>query len=211
MPPMPRANFVRDVVAQQPVDRVALIARTRDGQRVEHDFGPLVDRARRLAGTLAGLGVRRGDVVLTLIGSRVEWVETMLACFTAGYVVLPCSEQLRAHDLRQRLEVTEPKVIVADERNRAVVEDAQPRCRVLLVPDASVYDAEPAPYVELADTDPCLLTMTSGTSGPAKAVLHGQRYLAGQRLQVEHWLGVQPDDVVWCTAATGWSKSARNS
>ncbi|MDQ1702398.1 MAG: acetyl-CoA synthetase, partial [Frankiaceae bacterium] len=80
-----------------------------------------------------------------------------------------------------------------------------------LLPDPSAYDAEPAPNADLAPTDPCLLTMTSGTAGPPKAVLHGQRYLTGQRLQAEHWLGAQRSDIVWCTAATGWSKSARNS
>ena len=29
-------------------------------------------------------------------------------------------------------------------------------------------------------------------------------------MQAEHWLGAQPGDLVWCTAASGWSKSARN-
>ncbi|MBF6621843.1 MAG: AMP-binding protein [Patulibacter sp.] len=38
-----------------------------------------------------------------------------------------------------------------------------------------------------------------------------QRYLAGQRIQAEHWFDVQPGDVAWCTAASGWSKSARNA
>src|SRR5436853_5118419 len=177
-------NFVRDVVAPLPA-AVALVERTRNGSRAEHLGSALVDRSRRLATTLAGLGVRRGDVVLTLIGSRVEWVETMLACFTAGYVVLPCSEQLRAHDLRLRLDITRPAAIVADERNRAVVEEAKPDCPVLLVPDTSIYTAEPAPYTELASTDACLMTMTSGTSGPPKAVLHGQRSISGQQLQAE--------------------------
>ena len=40
--------------------------------------------------------------------------------------------------------------------------------------------------------------------------MHGQRYLTGQALQAEHWLAPQPGDLVWCTAASGWSKSARN-
>ena len=33
---------------------------------------------------------------------------------------------------------------------------------------------------------------------------------AGQRLQAEHWLDARPGELVWCTAASGWSKSARN-
>src|SRR5260370_234776 len=59
--------------------------------------------------------------------------------------------------------------------------------------------------------EPCLITFTSGTAGEPKAGVHGQRYLAGQRVQAEHWLAPQPGDLVWCTAASGWSKSARNA
>ncbi len=70
--------------------------------------------------------------------------------------------------------------------------------------------AEPAPAAELEPGDPCLITFTSGTTGEPTGVVHGQRYLPGQRLQAEHWLDARPGDLVWCTAATGWSKSARN-
>jgi acyl-coenzyme A synthetase/AMP-(fatty) acid ligase len=41
-------------------------------------------------------------------------------------------------------------------------------------------------------------------------VVHAYRYLAGQRIQAQHWLGSRPGELVWCTTATGWSKSARN-
>ena len=41
--------------------------------------------------------------------------------------------------------------------------------------------------------------------------MHGQRYLPGQRLQASHWLGAREGELVWCTAASGWSKSARNA
>ncbi|MGN6868602.1 MAG: AMP-binding protein, partial [Solirubrobacteraceae bacterium] len=71
--------------------------------------------------------------------------------------------------------------------------------------------SDPAPPTELEASDPCLITFTSGTTGEAKGVVHGQRYLPGQRLQAEHWLDARPGDLVWCTAATGWSKSARNT
>jgi acyl-coenzyme A synthetase/AMP-(fatty) acid ligase len=82
---------------------------------------------------------------------------------------------------------------------------------VIVVPDESLFAAEPAPAPDLAPEDPCLITFTSGTAGEPKGVQHGQRYLPGQRLQAEHWLDARAGELVWCTAASGWSKSARNS
>jgi acetyl-CoA synthetase len=203
-------NFSRDVVDGAAADRLAFVELGGDGSRREWSFGSVADRSARLAAALAGRGVARGDVVLTLVGNRAEWVLTMIACFRLGAVVLPCTEQLRAKDLSLRLAAAQPRLIVCDERNLGVLGDARPACDVVAVPDESLFAHEPLPSVELDATDPCLITFTSGTSGEPKAVLHGQRYLAGQRVQAEHWLAAQPGDLVWCTAASGWSKSARN-
>jgi acetyl-CoA synthetase len=200
-------NFARDVVEAAPADRLAIVELTRGGDRREWTFGDVADRSARLA---TRLGVNRGDTVLTLVGNRSEWVVTMVACFRIGAVVLPCNEQLRAKDLRQRLEVCRPAAIVCDERNRAELEAAKPDCPVHLIPDDSLFDAEPAAAADLDPRDPCLITFTSGTAGEPKAVLHAQRYLDGQRLQASRWLGAREGDLVWCTAASGWSKSARN-
>ncbi len=236
-------NFTRDVLDRLPPGQRALVELARDGSRREWSFGEVSDHSARLAGALARRGVGRGDVVMTLIGNRPEWVLAMLACFRLGAVVLPCTEQLRAKDLRLRLAVARPRLVLADERNRGELEAAlgiqpsvepvrddrsaveagpahrseveaapgSPRAvEVVLIPDNSLFDAEPAPAVDLADEDPCLITFTSGTAGEPKAVLHGQRYLLGQRLQATHWLGARTGELVWCTAASGWSKSARN-
>ena len=203
-------NFARDVFAPRERRQLALLELARDGGRREWSFGEVADRSARAAGALQRLGVRRGDVVMTLIGNRPEWVLSMLACMRIGAVALPCTEQLRAKDLRLRIAVTRPAVIVSDVRNREQLQAAQPACRVLYVPDDSLFAGEPAPAVELDETDPCLITFTSGTAGAPKAVVHAQRYLTGQRVQAAHWLGARPGELVWCTAASGWSKSARN-
>jgi acetyl-CoA synthetase len=68
----------------------------------------------------------------------------------------------------------------------------------------------PAAIAELAPDDPALIVFTSGTTGEPRAALHSQRYLPGQRAQAEGWLGARDGELVWCTTATGWSKSARN-
>jgi acetyl-CoA synthetase len=208
-------NFARDVVEAAPPERLALLELARDGRRHEWTFGEVADRSARLAGTLAARhGVRSGDIVMTVIGNRPEWVLTMVACFRIGAVALACNEQLRAKDLAQRIAAAGPKLILADERNSAEVSAATgpaPACSVLSVPDETLFDGEPAPAVDLDPLDPCLITFTSGTTGQPTGVVHGQRYLPGQRLQAEHWLDARPGDLVWCTAATGWSKSARNT
>jgi len=203
-------NFAREVVEAAPAERLALLELTRAGDRREWSFREVTDRSARLAGSLTRHGVGRGDVVMTLIGNRPDWVFAMVACFRIGAVVLPCTEQLRAKDLRLRLEAVRPSLIIADERNRTELEAAAPECEVVLVPDESLYAAAPAPAAELAPGDPCLITFTSGTAGEPKAVVHGQRYLDGQRLQAAQWLGPEADELVWCTASSGWSKSARN-
>jgi acyl-coenzyme A synthetase/AMP-(fatty) acid ligase len=205
-----RVNFARDVLQSQPSERLALVELARDGSRSEWTFGEIAQRSSKMASALLAQNVRRGDVVMTLIGNRPEWVLTMMACFRLGAVVLPCTEQLRAKDLRLRLEVAHPTLIVADVRNREQIEAAKPNCQVLYVPDESLPEAEDVPWAELAEGDPVLITFTSGTAGEPRAVVHGQRYLYGQRVQAEGWLGAQAGDLVWCTAASGWSKSARN-
>ena len=204
-------NFALDVVESAPAERLALVELDREGRRREWTFGQVADRSARLAGTFTSHNVRRRDVVLTLIGNRPEWVFTMVACFRIGAIALPCNEQLRANDLRRRIEVAHPKLIVADERNTSELGAARPDCPTLTIPDESLFaSSQPAPAAELKPTDPCLITFTSGTTGEPRGVVHGQRYLPGQRLQAEHWLGARPGDLVWCTAASGWSKSARN-
>ena len=211
-------NFSRDVLERLPADHTALVELARDGSRRSWTFAEVGARSASLAGSLRARGVGRGDVVMTLIGNRPEWVLAMCACFHIGAVVLPCTEQLRAKDLRARIAAAGPSLILADERNRAQLESAlagdagppQDPPSVLLVPDESLFAAAAVPPLELAPTDPCLITFTSGTAGEPKAVLHGQRYLDGQRLQADHWLNARAGELVWCTAASGWSKSARN-
>src|SRR3954453_21256456 len=117
-------NFARDLVAPAPPSRLALVALARDGNRQEISFGEVATRSARLAGALAARGVGRGDVVMTMIGNRPEWVYAMVACFRLGAAVLPSTEQLRPNDLKARFDKVEPRLVIADRRNLETVEAA---------------------------------------------------------------------------------------
>lgn len=201
-------SIVEDLAAAPPGP--ALIELARDGSRREHSFAEVADATARYAGSFVARGIGAGDVVITLVGNRPQWVLSMLACWRIGAVVLPCNEMLRAKDLALRIEIARPKLVVCDERNRAELERAGWSGETILIPDEDPADHEPAPAHPVTPGDPALMIFTSGTTGDPKPVVHTHGCLPGQRLQAEHWFDAKPGEVAWCTAASGWSKSARN-
>jgi len=207
-------NFTEDVLSSFPAARIAMVTVDESGTRREWGFGELNARAAGLAGALEARGVSRGDVVMTLIGNRAEWVLAMLACFRIGAVALPCNTQLRRADLAHRVAVAGPVLALGEERWLEQLPDGVDYMdlnEIDAILDEERPQAPPAMPADLDPGDPALIVFTSGTTGPAQAAVHPQRYLLGQRLQAERWLGARPGELAWCTAATGWSKSARNA
>jgi acyl-coenzyme A synthetase/AMP-(fatty) acid ligase len=206
-------NFVEDVMERSPASRLGIVAIDRNGNRRDWHFGELIARSAGVSGAFAARGVGRGDVVMTLVGNRVEWVLSMLACWRMGAVALPCNTQLRRHDIELRVAAAGPKLCVGEEGLLAELPDGVPAMTMADV--AAVLDEDrpqdtPAEIEEMAPENPALIVFTSGTTGEPRGVVHAYRYLLGQRTQAEHWLGSHRDELVWCTTATGWSKSARN-
>lgn len=207
-------NFINDVVESFPSARRAVIAIDRDGERRDWHFGELFAMSAGLSGAMVARGVRRGDVVMTLCGSRIEWVLAMLACFRMGAVAMPCNPQLRKDDLVHRVSAANPSLCIGDDDLLTELPDGVPHFD--LGDLAKIFDEDrpqepPAVAEDLAAEDPAAIIFTSGTTGESRGVVYSQRYLAGQRLQAESWFGGREGEIAWCTAAPGWSKSTRNS
>jgi acetyl-CoA synthetase len=204
-------SFVGSLVDEADPSRLALVAIGAEAERREITFGEVADRSALMAGALAARGVGPGDVVTTVVGNRPEWAYAMLACWRIGAIAQPCTEQLRPGDLSARIDAVGPSAVVADVRNLELVEASGFEGPVLAVPDERLFDADPVPAGSFPGDHPALIVFTSGTSGEPKPVRHGHGYLGGQALQAEHWYGALPGDLCWCTAASGWSLSARNA
>lgn len=198
---------------RSPASRLGIVAVDAGGNRRDWYFGELVAKSAGLSGAFAARGVERGDVVMTLVGNRIEWVLSLLACWRMGAVALPCSTQLRRHDLEHRVAVADPKLCVGEEDLLGELPDGvatMTMAEVAEVMDEDRPQEAPAAVEKIRPEDPALIVFTSGTTGEPRGVVHAYRYLLGQRIQAEHWFGSRKGDLAWCTTATGWSKSARN-
>jgi len=196
-----------------PASRLGIVAIDGGGNRRDWHFGELVAKSAGLSGAFAARGVRRGDVVMTLVGNRIEWVLGLLACWRMGAVALPCSTQLREHDLAVRVAAANPALCVGEERLLELLPDGVPTMtleEVAAVMDEDRPQETPTAVEEMDAEDPALIVFTSGTTGEPRGVVHAYRYLLGQRAQAEHWFGSREGELAWCTTATGWAKSARN-
>ena len=128
----------------------------------------------------------------------------MVACFRLGAVVLPCNEQLRAGDLRVRLDAARPALVLADERNLSELAAARPECEVLAVPDDALLAAEPAPAAELAPERPVPDRVHERHRGRAQG-RRARPALPSRPTHCRPSTGSRPaaGELVWCTAASG--------
>jgi acyl-coenzyme A synthetase/AMP-(fatty) acid ligase len=205
-------NFI-ELMEESPASRLGIVAIDVEGNRRDWYFGELIAQSAGLSGAFAARGVKRGDVVMTLVGNRVEWVLSLLACWRMGAVALPCSTQLRRQDLALRVAAANPKLCVGEDGLLAELPEGVET--MTMVEIAATLDEDrpqetPAAIEPMEAEDPALIVFTSGTTGEPRGVVHAYRYLLGQRGQAEHWFGSRKGELAWCTTATGWSKSARN-
>ena len=91
---MPPVNFTRDVVDAADRRGSRWWRSTPTGAATSMTFGDVADGAAAWRARSGRRG-RPGDVVMTVIGNRPEWVLALVACFRIGAVALPCTEQLR--------------------------------------------------------------------------------------------------------------------
>jgi acetyl-CoA synthetase len=181
-------------------------------------FAELSERSNKVANGLRGLGVKRGDRILLMLGNVVPLWEVMLAAMKLGAVVIPATTLLSANDLADRFERGRAAYVVTTSEEAGKFAAIDPSVTRIAVGDPVAgwrrYDDllnAPARFVPDGEThadDPLLLYFTSGTTAKPKLVLHSHRSYPIGHLSTMYALGLLPGDIHLNVSSPGWAKHA---
>lgn len=211
-----------DVIAGENPDRPAVQIVSADLSLESWTYGDLSARSDQVAAWLIGLGIRRGDHVIVMLGNTIELWEVMLAITKIGAVSIPTSTLLSASDLAYRVEHGRARAIVTLGSLAERIADID--AEVLRI---GVGDGLPSEWTRFDDSadapttfdpdaatpadDTALLYFTSGTTNRPKLVQHTHVSYPIGHLSTMWWLGVRPDDVHLNISSPGWAKHAWSS
>ncbi len=206
-----------DVLAREHPERPALRVLSETGD-VQRSYAEMAAASDRLALWLRGLGVRRGDRVLLMLGNIAPLWEFILAAMKLGAVIIPASTLLGPADLADRIGrgavrhvITETALtprfagLPGDWTRVAVGPEADGwRCYDEAAGQAGAF----APDGPTRGDDPLLLYFTSGTTALPKLVQHTHVSYPAGHLSTMYWIGLRPGDVHLNISSPGWAKHA---
>ena len=207
-----------DVIAAEHPARIALRILSDDSD-VSLSYASLSARSSQVAGWLRGLGVRRGDRVLLMLGNVVPLWEVILATMKLGAVIIPASTLLQPADLVDRVARGQVRHVITDTACAPRFSDVPGEwTRIAVGGDVSgwasyqdAFASAAADFVPEGVTrasDPLLLYFTSGTTALPKLVAHTQVSYPAGHLSTMYWVGIQPGDVHLNLSSPGWAKHA---
>ncbi|MEO0068050.1 MAG: AMP-binding protein [candidate division WOR-3 bacterium] len=220
-------NFAYDTVdawAEKDRTKLALISVEDDGKTAQkHTFWELSRLSNKFANLLFASGAKKGDRILVLLPRIPEWYVAVLGAMKAGVVFMPTPTLSTSKDIEYRLNTSGAKFCITDADNAQKIADAQPNCpnlkTVFLVngkrEDWISYNEEmekaPARIENRTVTrsdEPLLVYFTSGTVGYPKMVEHYHSYPLAHIVTAKFVHDLQPNDIHWTIADTGWAKTA---
>ena len=207
-----------DVIAGEHPDRPALRIVGDEGVDVSLSYAELATRSGQVANWLRGLGVRRGDRVLLMLGNVAPLWEVILATMKLGAVIIPASTLLQPADLVDRIPRGQVRHVITETSQLAKFGQVPGEWTRIVVGDAADgWHAYADAFTELAGfrpdgitraSDPLLLYFTSGTTALPKLVRHTQVSYPVGHLSTMYWIGIQPGDVHLNLSSPGWAKHA---
>ena len=222
-------NFAGDVIdkwAKKDPNKLAMHWVNDDGLEAKRTFMDFSKASKRLCNVLYKNGVRRGDVLMIVLGRSIEWWEVFTACIRMGVIIAPGTTQLTSKDIEYRVNTCNAVCFITDNANAAkldAVADKCPtlKCKLVVGGDRDGwldYTKVVGAALDIFETamtardEKAIVYFTSGTVGFPKMALHTHTsYPLGHQVTGKFWLDLKPEDMHWNISDTGWAKAAWSS
>lgn len=161
-------------------------------------YADLARRSRRLAGWLAGTGVRRGDRVIVALPAGVRVSALVYACSRIGAVFVVLRQDTPAAVAAHAFADSRPTLVLT---NSGALREVARRHGIAArdLPDVpGAGDASEPPPAEALPMDPACFIYTSGSTAMPKAVVSTHQQMAFVAEAIQSRLGYRTDDVVYC-------------
>jgi fatty-acyl-CoA synthase len=225
----PYSRTLSDLLFEQ-AERYGVLPAVICGDRTI-SYAELADRASRIAGGLAALGIKRGDRVGVLINNRAEWLEAFFGAAILGALVVAFSTWSKRDELEWLLQDSDVRVLIALDRfgDQHFADDLHslppnPNLRdiILLGETASSFKA----YQTLAAADPngplppgegpsaaddAIAIYTSGSSSRPKSVPLTHYGIIENGFNIGERQGYQPGERVLLAPPLFWSFGCANA
>lgn len=218
-------NFGYDIVdeyARVCPEKCALVWCDNHGNEKIFTFKQISEASNRVANMLLSLGLKRGDVVMTMLNRRYEYYLVNIACCKLGIIIVPATFMLTEKDISYRCNKAGVKMIICIDKDdilthiRNSKNDCETLEKIMTISEVdgflnfhSLSDNAPATldtgYRPALD-DTMLVYFTSGTTGYPKMVAHSFKYPLGFIMNAAYWQNVIDDGLHFTMAETGWAK-----
>ena len=152
-----------------------------DGERIS--YRQMERQAASVAAELADrYGVGPGDRVAICAANCSAWIQLFWAVASLDAVLVAMNGWWTSTEMRNAIDLTEPKVLVMDEKRHDRLEGGTTMPTLVIEHDfADLLDKldAPLPDVAIAEDDPFMLIFTSGTTGRPKAAVLSHRSVIG--------------------------------
>lgn len=207
------AYDVIDVIARETPDKLAIIWVDDNGGKKTFTFKQLSEMSNAAANFLTSRGLKRGDTVLLFLRRRWEYWILMMAMHKAGIIPIPSTNQLKAEDIKYRIDTADCRAIIAFDDGHIVneIKMAIGESDVQLISNTEVADSldtMPKTFerVPNENTDTMVIYFTSGTTDMPKMVAHNFIYPLGHINTAVFWQRLTDDDIHFTLSESGWAK-----
>ncbi|MBR3930458.1 MAG: AMP-binding protein [Alphaproteobacteria bacterium] len=208
------AYDVVDVIANEKPDRVAILWMNDSGQKKSITFKMLSQWSNAVANYLTSKGLKKGDTVLLFMRRRWEYWVLMMAMHKIGVIPVPSTNQLKAKDIKYRLDAAGIAAVIAFDDGNIVNEiksaigddDIFTFIDCAEIADACQSCSTKLERVPNENTDTMVVYFTSGTTDMPKMVAHNFLYPLGHINTAVFWQRLVPGDIHFTLSESGWAK-----